>query len=320
MRLRRGGAFAMKEGWSARDIPRLVDSIAVVTGANSGIGYVTALELGRAGATVILGCRDPARGATALERLKAGAPSASFVLEALDLSSLASVRTFAEHVRARYPRLDLLVNNAGIMAIPDRRLTPDGFEIQFGTNHLGHFALTGLLFDRLLAAPAPRVVTVSSGVAAWAKLDLDNLQSERRYTPMGAYGQSKLANLLFMRELDRRARPGPLVSVAAHPGATVTNLQQFAFARTVRLVGQPPESGALPSLYGATAPGVSGGSYFGPRGWFGLAGPPTLVSLPRQARSVELARRLWASSETLTGVPFAVHRPEEPASSAAGNA
>lgn len=295
----------MKEGWSARDIPRLDGKNAVVTGANSGIGFVTALELARAGSSVVLACRDEARGAEALERLQREVSNARLTLERLDLSSLSSVRTFADRVRASVTHLDILVNNAGVMALPERRLTSDGFEMQFGVNHLGHFALTGLLLDRLLAADKPRVVTVSSGVAAWGKLELDNLQSERRYRPMGAYAQTKLANLLFMRELDRRVRPRDLLSVAAHPGATITNLQRHAFGRITKIIGQSAEWGALPSLYAATAPGVAGGSYFGPRDRFGLGGPPILVSVPRQARNDELALRLWEASEKLTGVRFA---------------
>lgn len=306
----------MKRDWSARDIPHLAGKNAVVTGANSGIGYPTALQLARAGAAVVIGCRDETRGAAALDRLRAEAPGAPITLEALDLSSLASVRKFAERVRSSRARIDILVNNAGVMAIPERRLTPDGFEVQFGTNHLGHFALTGLLFDRLLAAEKPRVVTVSSGVAAFGKLHLDNLQSERHYVPMRAYAQSKLANLLFTCELDRRARSRDLLSVAAHPGATATNLQRYAFGRITKIVGQSPERGALPSLFAATDPDVVGGSYYGPRNWFGLSGPPTLVSLPRQARDVDLARRLWEASEKLTGVTFT----PEAVPSAAANA
>jgi NAD(P)-dependent dehydrogenase (short-subunit alcohol dehydrogenase family) len=306
----------MKRDWSARDIPRLAGKRAIVTGANSGIGYTTALELGRAGAAVVIGCRDETRGAAALERLRGEISDAKITLEALDLSSLASVRKFAERVRSSHAHLDLLVNNAGVMAIPERTLTPDGFEVQFGTNHLGHFALTGLLFDRLLAAERPRVVTVSSGVAAFGKLDLDNLQSERRYAPMRAYAQSKLANLLFTCELDRRTRPRNALSVAAHPGATATNLQRYAFGRITKIVGQSPAWGALPTLYAATASDVVGASYYGPRNWFGLSGPPTLVSLPRQARDVELARRLWEASEKLTGVRF----PLETAASAVASA
>lgn len=295
----------MKEGWSARDIPLLAGKIAVVTGANSGIGYPTALELARAGASVVLACRDPARGADALQRLRREIPDARVALETLDLASLSSVRMFADRVRASNEHLDILVNNAGVMAIPDRRLTPDGFEMQFGVNHLGHFALTAWLLDRLLAAEAARVVTVSSGVAAWGRVDLDNLQSERRYSPMGAYAQTKLANLLFMLELDRRLRPRSVVSVAAHPGATITNLQRYAYARITKIFGQSAEWGALPTLYAATAPNVAGGSYFGPRDRFGLGGPPTRVTLPRRGRNADLARRLWEVSEKLTGVQFA---------------
>jgi NAD(P)-dependent dehydrogenase (short-subunit alcohol dehydrogenase family) len=234
-------------------------------------------------------------------------PDANVEFDLLDLASLESIRTFSDTYRSSHAALDILVNNAGVMAIPTRTLTADGFEMQFGTNHLGHFALTGRLLDCLLASAAPRVVTVSSGVTMWASLDLENLQGERRYRPMRAYGQSKLANLLFMVELDRRARVRGLVSVGVHPGAAITNLQRFAFGRLVQFAGQSAEQGALPSLFAASAAGISGGSYFGPCRWFGLMGAPTRASIPQRARDEKLALAVWERSEALTGVKVAIH-------------
>lgn len=296
-------------GWGTRDIPRLDGKTAVVTGANSGIGYYTALELARAGAAVVIGCRDAGRGEEALRNLRQQSGGQVSLLP-LDLSSLASVRSFAADVLEAHPRVDLLINNAGIMALPRRETTIDGFERQFGTNHLGHFALTGLLWPALRASAAARVVTVSSGVAWGARLDIDDLQSERRYTPMGAYGQSKLANLMFMLELHRRAG-GPqlradspqLRSVAAHPGGAATNLQKHAFTRSIKWFGQPAEDGALPSLRAATAADVKGGEYYGPR-FFAMRGAPTRAWIPPQARDQQKAGRLWQRSEELTGVRF----------------
>ena len=212
--------------WTADDIPDQAGRRAIVTGANSGIGLIAARELARHGAAVVLACRNAAKGEAALAEVRAAAPDADVTLAALDLADLASVRAFAG---ARTDPVDLLVNNAGLMA-PPRGTTKDGFELQLGTNHLGHFALTGLLLDRLLAGDAPRVVSLSSNAHRMGKIDFDDLQGERRYFRWTAYGQSKLANLLFMRELDRRARAAglPLASVAAHPGYTATNLQSAA--------------------------------------------------------------------------------------------
>jgi len=296
----------MKKDWSTRDIPRLEGKKAIVTGANSGIGYFTALELGRAGAEVMVACRDVQKGQAALERLRTEAPEARFSLEQLDLASLASVRAFAERARTAMPTLDLLVNNAGLMAVPKRQVTADGFELQFGTNHLGHFALTGLLMPALAASRSPRVVTVSSTAAYWGKLDLTNLQSEKRYSPMGTYGNSKLANLLFMLELNRRAGATGLISAAAEPGASATGLQKQDFtARLTRLFGQSAAGGALPSLYAATMPEVKGGDYFHPGARFGLVGPPAPSKFPKRARDEVTARALWEASERLTGVYYA---------------
>ena len=211
--------------WTTERIPSQAGKTALITGANSGIGYQTALELARHGAHVLLGCRNEAKGQAALERLRREAPGASAEVVQLDMASLASIRAFAAAFPGRGIALDLLINNAGVMALPRRELTEDGFERQFGTNHLGHFALTGLLLPALLAAPAPRVVTVASLAHRDGKIEFDNLQSERRYKPWEAYGASKLANILFAKELDRRARAAHsrLLSLAVHPGVSTTS-------------------------------------------------------------------------------------------------
>jgi NAD(P)-dependent dehydrogenase (short-subunit alcohol dehydrogenase family) len=303
--------------WTAADIPDLADRTAVVTGANSGIGYHTALELARHGAHVVLACRDDARGAEAMGRLTTEAPTARVELATLDLADLASVRRFAQSYAAAHPGLDLLVNNAGVMALPPRR-TADGFEMQFGTNHLGHFALTGLLLTRLLARPGARVVTVSSTAHRMGRIDFDNLNAERRYGAWQAYSQSKLANLLFTQELQRRADAAgvDLVAVAAHPGLAATNLQavgpQMAGRRLLglwmtygtRVVAQSDRMGALPTLYAATHPDLVGGSYVGPGGPFQQRGYPRLVSTSGPAGDRDVARRLWEVSERLTGVRY----------------
>jgi NAD(P)-dependent dehydrogenase (short-subunit alcohol dehydrogenase family) len=296
----------MEKNWGATKIPRLDGKRVIVTGANSGIGYHTALELGRAGAEVTVAARDRARGAEALARMQTEVPGGRFAVEELDLASLASIRAFAQRMAAAGRPLDILVNNAGIMALPARELTADGFERQLGTNHLGHFALAAQLLPLLRAAAAPRVVVVSSSVANWAKLDLDNLQSEKRYSPMGTYGQSKLANLLFMVELQRRGAGAGIVAVASHPGAAVTNLQVHKFKHLIKLIGQSAAMGALPSLYAAVGADVQSGEYYGPRKLFGTLGPPGPARLPRRALDPALAGELWARSEALTGVSFAL--------------
>jgi len=295
--------------WKAGDIPDLSGRTAVVTGANSGVGFEAALELAGHGAHVILACRDPDRGASALARVRA---RGSAELGLLDLADLSSVRTFAAGVAGP---LDLLVNNAGVMAIP-RRETVDGFEMQFGTNHLGHFALTGLLLAALLACPRPRVVTVSSPAAQIGHIDLDDLQGTRRYRRWTAYSQSKLANQLFAFELDRRAQAArlSLVSVAAHPGYVATNLATvFAGGNPVlragawisdHTVAQSAPAGALPILFASTAPDVHGGEYFGPDLLGGWRGHPTRVKPAPGAKGVDLGGRFWEVSEQLTGVTF----------------
>jgi NAD(P)-dependent dehydrogenase (short-subunit alcohol dehydrogenase family) len=309
--------------WTTDDIPDLSGRTAVVTGANSGLGFESALALARVGAEVVLACRDQAKGADALDRIRQSVPAATVHLEALDLADLASVRTFAAGFRDGHHRLDILLNNAGVMAIP-RRETADGFEMQFGTNHLGHFALTGLLLEPLLAQAGARVVTVSSSAALMGRLRFDDLQGSRRYGAWSAYSQSKLANQLFTLELDRRAaqRGAGLVSVASHPGYAATNLQsvgpQMSGSGIMErlsdvgntIFGQSAAAGALPSLYAATAPGVGGGQYFGPDRLFGMRGHPTSVSFVRATRDPAVARRLWKVSEDLTGVRFGVLDPD----------
>lgn len=301
--------------WTADQIPAQHGRLAIVTGANSGIGLVTARELARAGADVVLACRNTDKGDAAADEIRASAPDARVSVAALDLGSLVSIRAFAEGFANTNDHLDLLINNAGIMA-PPRRTTSDGFELQFGTNHLGHFALTGLLVGRMAGREAPRIVTVSSGAHRGVTMNFDDLQGERGYRRWRAYGQSKLANLLFMSELDRRLRAAasPISSVAAHPGYAATNLQYAAVPRHEAffmsfgnlVFAQSAAMGALPTLYAATAPKVESGTYIGPNGLFEMRGYPTVVTGTAASQDDAAAARLWEASEALTGVHFDV--------------
>ncbi len=297
----------MVSKWTAENIPDQTGKNAVVTGANSGIGYETARALARKGAAVILACRDAKKGQQAVQKIKLELPEAKADLMPLNLSELASVRRFAAEFKNRYGGLDLLINNAGIMAVPFGR-TADGFELQFGTNHLGHFALTLLLVDRINRAPRARVVTVSSAGHRWSKMDFDNLNAEKSYDPQKAYGQSKLANQLFTHELQRRfeAAGAGTIAAAAHPGWTATNLD--AHWRMVHiitpLIGQKPEMGALPTLYAAVAPDVRGGDYYGPGGWQEIRGYPAKVPSSAASHDAAVAAKLWKVSEELTGVRY----------------
>ena len=281
-----------------------------MTGANSGLGLHTSIALARKGARVLMACRDAERARRALERVHVAAPGAEVELVTLDLASLSSIQSAAEDVASRVDGLDVLVDNAGVMATP-KTTTADGFEMQLGTNHLGHFALTGRLLPLLLAASAPRVVIVSSAAHRMGTIDFDDLQSERSYQRWGAYGQSKLANLLFARELGRRC-PALLVA-AAHPGYAATHLQNGHGSRLLAgfmqignaVLAQSDEAGAMPSVYAATMPDVRTGDYWGPS-FAELRGAPKRVGRSRAADDDVTARRLWERSEELTGVTYAV--------------
>ncbi|TFH22512.1 MAG: SDR family NAD(P)-dependent oxidoreductase [Myxococcales bacterium] len=306
-----------EQGWGIKDMPDLSAKTILVTGANSGLGFQATQAFAAKGAHVVMACRDTERGEIAAEGVRNYAPEASVEVEQLDLASLESVRVFARTFLEAHSRLDVLCNNAGIMAIP-KRLTADGFEMQFGTNHLGHFALTGLLFARLAETTGGRVVTLSSSAHSFGKIRFDDLQWKSGYRQWPAYGQSKLANLLFALELDRRLRRASidLKSVGCHPGYAATNLQ-YANARmtgssmmesfwkvTNDLLAQSPEMGSLPTLYAATAPDVEGGDYIGPDGWQQWWGYPTKVTCAGRARDEATADHLWEVSEQLTGVKY----------------
>jgi NAD(P)-dependent dehydrogenase (short-subunit alcohol dehydrogenase family) len=308
----------MNAKWTADQIPNQQGRTAVVTGANSGLGLIVARELARAGARVIVTSRDAARGAKAIETIKSASPAANVEAAQLDLANLGSVRGFAEQILAGHDQLDVLVNNAGIMAVPYGR-TADGFELQFGTNHLGHFALTALLMPALKTSLGTRVVTVSSNNHKGGQMRFDDLQGELNYSRWGAYAQSKLANLLFAFELDRRLKAAglPIISVAAHPGYSATNLQlngrrgpeRIVMTLANRFIAQSAEIGALPILYAATSPGVPGGSYVGPDGAGEMRGYPTLVQPSESAKDVAAAQRLWQISERSTGVRYELPEP-----------
>jgi NAD(P)-dependent dehydrogenase (short-subunit alcohol dehydrogenase family) len=296
--------------WTVDDIPDQTGRTALVTGANSGLGLHTSIALARRGARVLMACRNPEKAAEALGRVQSDAPGARAELVSLDLASLKSVRAAAADVAGRTDTLDLLVDNAGVMAIP-RAQTADGFEMQLGTNHLGHFALTGLVLPQLLKGVDPRVVVVSSDAHRIGRVRFQDLMAEKSYGRWSAYGQSKLANLLFMRELDRRAT-GRLIAAGAHPGYAATNLQSNYGNPVVdlfmrignRVIAQSDEAGAWPQLYAATMPDVKGGEYFGPSGVFGLRGPPHRDTPTRAAQDDDVAKRLWEASEQLTGVTY----------------
>ncbi|HEY2268139.1 MAG TPA: SDR family NAD(P)-dependent oxidoreductase [Streptosporangiaceae bacterium] len=300
----------MKAKWTSDDVPGQHGRLAVVTGANTGLGFETAQVLAARGASVVLAVRDTEKGKRAAARIAGAAPGANVMVQPLDLASLDSVRAAAGELRARHPRIDLLVNNAGVMLTP-KQATRDGFELQFGTNHLGPFALTGLLLEQMLAVPGSRVVTVSSlAHRIGARINFDDLQGERSYSRVAAYGQSKLANLMFTYELQRRlSGAGTTIAVAAHPGFAGTELGRYTpaiVAFSYALVSQTAAMGALPVLRAATDPGVLGGQYYGPGGFFGARGYPKLAKSSGQSRDTAIQRRLWTVSEELTGVTFPV--------------
>ncbi len=306
----------MVSNWTTENMPDQTGKIAIVTGANSGIGYEMARALAHKGATVILACRNLTKGETAVHQIVQENPEAEAKLIQLDLADLASVRRFADTFTKQHDRLDILINNAGIMWAPFRK-TADGFESQFGTNHLGHFALTGLLLETIVHTSQARVVTVSSWGERYGKIAFDNLNAEKGYDSEQAYADSKLANILFTYELQRRFENANVTAIAAavHPGATDTNLPNswttekprphWHFIRILTsLIGQTPEMGALPALYAAAAPYVQGGDYVGPRNWGGVRGYPIKMRSSERSYDAEIAARLWTTSEELTGVQF----------------
>ncbi|WP_275571919.1 SDR family NAD(P)-dependent oxidoreductase [Mycolicibacterium vanbaalenii] len=295
--------------WTTADIPDQTGRTAVITGANTGLGFETAKALAAGGARVVLAVRDTEKGAQAAAKM-----AGDVDVQQLDLTSLASIHSAADALKSRFDHIDLLINNAGVMTTP-KGTTADGFELQFGTNHLGHFAFTGLLLDKLLDVDGARIVTVSSnGHKMGGAIHWDDLQWERSYSRMGAYSQSKLANLLFTYELQRRLAPrGKTIAVAAHPGTSSTELGrnlpaalQPALNRLAPLLAQSPAAGALPTLRAATDPSVLGGQYYGPDGIGQQRGNPVVVASSNQSYDMALQRRLWTVSEELTGVTFPV--------------
>ena len=309
------GANTVSEDWTVENIPDLTGKVIIVTGANSGIGFEAAKEFTRKGAQTILGCRSMDKAQAALADIQAEIPGAPAEVMPLDLASLASVRQFAEAFKAKYDRLDVLVNNAGIMMVP-YGTTEDGFERQFGTNHLGHFALTGLLLDLLLKTPGSRVVNISSSGHRMGSMDFDNLMYDagNGYSPMRAYGRSKLANLLFTYELQRRFNAAGVeaMALAAHPGSSSTNLGNHLSDRwyfkalypVMLQLAQSSAMGALPTIRAAVDPEAKGGEYYGPGGFMEQRGYPVVVGSNQASHNEADARQLWQVSEELTGVSF----------------
>jgi len=299
--------MSKKIPWTTEDIPDQGGKSVIVTGANSGIGFETARFLALHGATVIMACRNLEKGQAAADQIRSQNPRGQVILQRLDLADLASVGQFAENYLAEFDRLDILINNAGVMVPPYQR-TADGFELQFGTNHLGHFKLTGLLIDMLQSTPDARVVTVSSGLHIFGRINFQVLNSQRSYQKMLAYCQSKLANVLFGYELQRRAAGsgGFPISIVVHPGFAATNVQRYnpLFRMLNPILAQSQAMGALPSLYAATSPEIHGGEYIGPDRFFGQHGYPRLVRSSPRSYDQDLARQLWEISEELTGIRF----------------
>jgi NAD(P)-dependent dehydrogenase (short-subunit alcohol dehydrogenase family) len=312
----------ISSSWTAERIPEQTGRRVLITGANSGIGFETARELARKGAEVVLPARSLQKAQEAADRIRREIPAAKVLPCVLDLASQASVREFAVWFAERFPgaSLDLLINNAGVMAIPQREVTEDGFERQFATNFLGPFALTARMYPHVRQTAGSRIVIVSSSATKWAKIEFDNLQSERKYSPMAqAYAQSKLADSMFALELDRRLRRAgsPVMATSAHPGYAITNLQTsgpgtgFSVFRLLGgalkpLLSQDAAHGALPTLFAATSENAKAGAYYGPDGVFELKGYPKEVPIPARARDAEDGARLWATAERLTGTTFEI--------------
>ena len=309
----------MTEQWTADQIKNVSGKTALITGANSGLGYETALALSKKGAEVILAVRNPSKGERAIDRITAECPEANVLVMPLDLSDLDSIRTFARSFLDHYHQLSILINNAGVM-IPPYSQTKDGFELQFGSNHLGHFALTGRLLPLILSTPNARVVTLSSLAAVHASIDFDNLNGQSKYKPMKFYGQSKLANLLFARELQNKFTEHEVdaISVACHPGLSHTNLMSRGSGKPLssftsflsRMITQPASMGALPTLYAATEPSLIGGEYIGPDGKKARKGYPKKDSIIEDLYDKETSKKLWELSEDLTHVTYSFSRTE----------
>lgn len=297
-----------KHHWTTTNIPDQTGKTVIITGANSGLGLESTRALADQGAHIVMACRNTDKGWTAMAPILDANPAAALEVMPLDLADLASIRAFAEAFSSKHDRLDILMNNAGVMALPQRRETADGFEMQFGVNHLGHFALTGLLFDHLLSTPSSRVVTISSNAHKFGRIQFDNLDARKSYSQWGAYCQSKLANLLFAYELQRRLDKlgADTISVAAHPGYAATNLQRASKISLLmnRFMAQDQVMGALPQLRAATAADVQGGEYYGPDSFFEQRGYPVKVQSNRASHDEEVARRLWSVSKKLTGVQY----------------
>ena len=298
--------------WTPADIPDLSGRSIVITGANSGLGLESARMLANSGAQIVMACRDGDKGHRASSDIRAEIPEASLDVMELDLARLTSIRRFVEQFRERYDRLDVLINNAGVMA-PPLQHTSDGFEMQFGTNHLGHFALTGLLMDRLKAGDAPRIVVLSSLAHRMGSIYFDNIDGRQGYQRWKFYGQSKLANLMFALELDRRLRAedSTVSAIAVHPGYSATNLQQSIPGHRLfnALTAQSAEQGAQPSVFAATSESARSGGYYGPHGLMEFWGRPAEAQVRRLARNQNVRGRLWALSEELTGVRFSDSAP-----------
>jgi len=293
--------------WTTENIPDLISKVVIITGANSGIGYETAKALAEKGAVVVMACRNLEKANAAANQIRQDMVNANLEIIQLDLADLASVRKFAESFKTKYATLDVLINNAGVMTPPFTK-TKDGFEVQFGANHLGHFALTGLLLDPLLGTTKARVVNVSSSMhkMGTGTINFDNLNAEKGYNPTGAYAQSKLSNLLFTLSLNQQLEVinSDVIAAACHPGWTVTGLQKGLLHAVSRVIAQKPEMGALPTLQAAIDPAVQRNDYFGPGGLMEMRGYPKKAESSEAAKDTDLAKRLWQVSEELSGVHY----------------
>lgn len=307
----------MGKKWTENDIPDLGGKVIIITGANNGIGFENTKEFARKNATVIMACRNLSKGQKALEKVKNNVPDGQIELMELDLANISSIKRFATSFKEKYSKLDILLNNAGIMMVPYRK-TADGFESQIGTNHLGHFTLTALLFDVLKQTSGSRIINVSSEGHNFGEMDWNDFMFEKKYGRVKAYGRSKLANLLFTYELDRRlkAKNIPVLALASHPGTANTGLGDHLFGPVkfflkpivFFFIAQSAYKGSLPSARAAVDPDVKGGEYFGPKGFLGTEtrGSPTMVQSNEQSHNLEDATILWEKSEELTGIMFQI--------------